>query len=106
MRAEIRDDAPRVEDLAGERRDRAEPRVAGRTSQHAGHEIECDLVSGFGGTLCLVLSFRGATGRAERNQVQWILLASLIASLLIGYLLSQAWSDPLTLGRDSALRFE
>src|SRR5205823_2715272 len=52
--------------------------------------------------LCLVLSFRGATGRAERNQVQWILLASLIASLLIGYLLSQAWSDPLTLGRDSA----
>jgi transcriptional regulator with GAF, ATPase, and Fis domain len=52
--------------------------------------------------LCLFVSFRRAATRAERNQVQWILLASLIASLLIGYLLAQAWSDPRTFGRDSA----
>ena len=38
----------------------------------------------------------------RRNQVKWILLASLIASVLIGYLLWQAWNDPATLGRDSA----
>src|SRR5512135_545336 len=52
--------------------------------------------------LCLVASFRSARTRAERNQVQWILLASLIASLLIAYLLRQTWFDPATLGRDSA----
>ena len=52
--------------------------------------------------LCLVVSFRRASSRSERNQVQWILLASLISSLLIGYLLCQAWTDPATLGRDSA----
>ena len=39
----------------------------------------------------------------ERNQVQWILLASLSSStVLIGYLLWQALSDPATLGRDNA----
>ena len=52
--------------------------------------------------LCLVASYRSARTGGERNQVQWILLASLIASLLIGYLLRQAWFDPSTLGRDSA----
>ncbi len=52
--------------------------------------------------ICLVASFRSARTRAERNQIQWILLASLIASLLIGYLLRQTWFDPSTLGRDSA----
>ena len=52
--------------------------------------------------LCLAASFRSARTRAERNQVQWILLASLIASVLIGYLLTQTWFDPATLGRDSA----
>lgn len=52
--------------------------------------------------LCLFASFRDAQTRAERHQVQWILLASLIASLLIGYLLAQAWFDVSTFGRDSA----
>jgi transcriptional regulator with GAF, ATPase, and Fis domain len=51
---------------------------------------------------CLAYSFRRARTRSERNQVKWILLASLIASVLIGYLLSQAWNDAATLGRDSA----
>ncbi|MFI5454806.1 MAG: sigma 54-interacting transcriptional regulator [Isosphaerales bacterium] len=52
--------------------------------------------------LCLVLSYRNARTRGERNQVQWILLASLIASVLIAYLLVQAWNDPATLGRGNA----
>ena len=47
-------------------------------------------------------SYRQARTRAEQNQVQWILLASLIASVLIAYLLWQAWNDPATLGRDNA----
>jgi transcriptional regulator with GAF, ATPase, and Fis domain len=51
---------------------------------------------------CLFFSYRRAQTRAERNQVKWILLASLIASVLIGYLLCQAWIEPATLGRDSA----
>ncbi|MFO0889173.1 MAG: sigma 54-interacting transcriptional regulator [Isosphaeraceae bacterium] len=51
---------------------------------------------------CLVFSYRRAETRADRNQVRWILLASLIASVLIGYLLVQAWMDTATLGRDSA----
>ena len=51
--------------------------------------------------VCLVASFRSARTRSERNQVQWILLASLVSSLLIAYLLRQAWYDPSTLGRDS-----
>ncbi len=52
--------------------------------------------------LCLVQSFRRAGTRAERNQVQWILLAALISALLVGYLLQQVLVDPATLGRDSA----
>ena len=51
---------------------------------------------------CLVMSFRRAESRAERNQVQWILLATLISVFLIGYLLRQTLDDPYTLGRDSA----
>ena len=51
---------------------------------------------------CLVLSYRNARTRGERNQVRWILLASLIASVLIAYLLVQAWIDPATLGRGNA----
>jgi transcriptional regulator with GAF, ATPase, and Fis domain len=51
---------------------------------------------------CLVFSYRRARTRAEKNQVKWILLASLIASVLIGYLLFEAWNDTATLGRDSA----
>ncbi len=52
--------------------------------------------------LCLITSFRCARTRAERHQVQWIALAAVLASLLIAYLLRQAWFDPSTLGRDSA----
>jgi len=52
--------------------------------------------------LCVAVSFRRAGTRAERNQVQWILLASLISSLLIAFLLRQAWFDPSTFGRESA----
>ncbi len=57
----------------------------------------------FGACLfCLAASYRNARTRAERNQVQWILLASVIASGLIAYLLAQAWRDPATLGRNNA----
>ena len=52
--------------------------------------------------LCLTSSYRHAPSRAERNQVQWILLASLISLVLIAYLLAQAWIDPATLGRGNA----
>jgi transcriptional regulator with GAF, ATPase, and Fis domain len=52
--------------------------------------------------LCIFWSYRWAATTAERNQVRWILLASLISSLLIGVLLRQAWFDPSTFGRDSA----
>jgi hypothetical protein len=51
---------------------------------------------------CLIYSYRHARTRAERNQVQWILPAAVIASFLITYLLIQAWNDPATLGRDNA----
>jgi transcriptional regulator with GAF, ATPase, and Fis domain len=54
------------------------------------------------GLLCLSASYRNARTRAERNQVQWILLASVIASVLIAYLLAQAWRDPATLGKNNA----
>jgi DNA-binding NtrC family response regulator len=47
---------------------------------------------------CLIYSFRAAHGRAERNQVQWILLASLLSSLLIAVLLWRAVDDPAILG--------
>ncbi len=52
--------------------------------------------------LCLVYSYRHARSRAEQNQVRWILLAAVVSSFLIAYLLSQAWNDPATLGRDNA----
>jgi transcriptional regulator with GAF, ATPase, and Fis domain len=52
--------------------------------------------------LCLVLSYRNARTRSERNQVRWILCASLISSVLIAYLLVHAWNDPATLGRGNA----
>ena len=50
----------------------------------------------------LVYSYRNAATRDERNQVQWILLAAIISSFLIAYLLGQAWNDLATLGRDNA----
>jgi transcriptional regulator with GAF, ATPase, and Fis domain len=52
--------------------------------------------------LCLVYSYRHARSRAEQNQVRWVLLAAIISSFLIAYLLVQAWNDPATLGRDNA----
>lgn len=52
--------------------------------------------------VCMAASFRSARTRSERNQVQWILLASVVASFLIAYLLVQVYFDPSTLGRDSA----
>ncbi len=54
------------------------------------------------GLVCLGLSFMNARTRAERNQVQWVFLASLIALVLIGYVVEQAWEDPASLGRDNA----
>jgi transcriptional regulator with GAF, ATPase, and Fis domain len=57
----------------------------------------------FGACLyCLAASYRNARTRPERNQVQWILLASVIASVLIAYVLAQACRDPATLGRGNA----
>ncbi|MEO6808266.1 MAG: sigma 54-interacting transcriptional regulator [Isosphaeraceae bacterium] len=47
---------------------------------------------------CLIYSFRKATTRAERNQVRWILLATLIALLPITWLLWDASIDPAHLG--------
>src|SRR5262249_32902320 len=52
--------------------------------------------------VCLVYSYRHARTTSERNQVRWILLASLIASVLIAYLMGQVWQDLATLGRDNA----
>ncbi|WP_165069595.1 sigma 54-interacting transcriptional regulator [Paludisphaera rhizosphaerae] len=52
--------------------------------------------------LCLVFSFRRARNRGERNQVKWILLATVASSVLIGYLMVQTLIDPSNLGRDSA----
>jgi transcriptional regulator with GAF, ATPase, and Fis domain len=51
---------------------------------------------------CLTYSFLKARTRAERNQVRWIWLASLLALPPIGYLLWEAVDDPATLGLDRA----
>ncbi|OJW05508.1 MAG: transcriptional regulator [Planctomycetales bacterium 71-10] len=53
-------------------------------------------------SVCLVVSYRRARHRQERNQVQWILLATVASSVLIGYLMVQTLIDPSNLGRDSA----
>ena len=48
---------------------------------------------------CLLHSYyRADAGRSGRNQVRWILLATLVAIPLIGYLLWNAWADPARLG--------
>jgi transcriptional regulator with GAF, ATPase, and Fis domain len=47
---------------------------------------------------CLIFSFRRAPNRAERNQVQWILLATLASFLPISYLLWDTWNAPWRLG--------
>ncbi|CAN5780105.1 hypothetical protein BH23PLA1_BH23PLA1_34460 [soil metagenome] len=51
---------------------------------------------------CLIYSYRRARNRAERNQVQWILLATLLSSFFIAYLLSHAVRDTAYLGLDDA----
>ncbi len=52
--------------------------------------------------VCLSASYRSAANRAERNQTYWILLASRLAILPIGYLLWGAWWEPARLGLSSA----
>ncbi len=52
--------------------------------------------------VCLVYSYQHARSKAEQNQVRWILPAAIVSSLLIAYVLIQAWNDPATLGRDNA----
>src|SRR5207244_4380466 len=47
---------------------------------------------------CLIYSFVRAPTRIERNQVQWILLATLLAFLPISYLLWDIWLEPARLG--------
>ncbi|WP_237170872.1 sigma 54-interacting transcriptional regulator [Paludisphaera borealis] len=51
---------------------------------------------------CLVFSYRRARHRGERNQVKWILMATVVSTVLIGYMMWQTLSDPANLGRDSA----
>ena len=50
----------------------------------------------------MIFSYRHAQTRGERNQVRWIMWATLIATVLISYLLVQACIDPATLGRGNA----
>ncbi|MEW4568174.1 sigma 54-interacting transcriptional regulator [Tautonia sp. JC769] len=51
---------------------------------------------------CLLYSYRRARNAIERNQVRWILLASLLSTVFIGYLLQHAAEDISVLGLDSA----
>jgi transcriptional regulator with GAF, ATPase, and Fis domain len=51
---------------------------------------------------CLNASYRSASTRAERSQTYWILLATRLAVLLIGYVLYTAWWEPARLGLNSA----
>ena len=51
---------------------------------------------------CVIYSYRNAQTRGERNQVRWIMWASLVAVVLIAHLLVQAVIDPATLGRGNA----
>jgi DNA-binding NtrC family response regulator len=54
---------------------------------------------------CLALLFRGffhARTISERNQIKWILVASVFSSILIGYVLFQAYRDAASLARESA----
>lgn len=51
--------------------------------------------------VCLIASYRSAANRAERNQAKWILLASMMGVLPIGYLLWNAWWEPARLGLNS-----
>ena len=52
--------------------------------------------------VCLRMSYRAAATRAERNQAYWILLASWLSVLPIGYMLWNIWREPARLGMASA----
>ena len=52
--------------------------------------------------VCLIASYRAAANRAERNQAYWILLASWLGVLPIGYMLWSIWWEPARLGLSSA----
>ena len=52
--------------------------------------------------VCLAMSYRAAANRAERNQAYWILLASWLSVLPIGYMLWNIWREPARLGMASA----
>ncbi len=52
--------------------------------------------------VCLVASYQAAANRAERNQAYWILLASWLGVLPIGYMLWSIWWEPARLGLASA----
>ena len=52
--------------------------------------------------VCLAASYRSAANQAERNQAYWILLASWLGVLPIGYMLWSIWWEPARLGLSSA----
>ncbi len=55
----------------------------------------------FGATLVYLLTrFVTASNRAQRNQLRWILLATLLSTPLIAYVIREAWIDQGSLGRD------
>ncbi len=52
--------------------------------------------------VCLIRSYRAAANPAERNQAYWVLLASWLGVLPIGYMLWSIWHEPARLGLSSA----
>lgn len=48
----------------------------------------------------LIHSFRRASQRSERNQIRWILLATILSTPCIGFVVIEAIADPSTLGRE------
>jgi transcriptional regulator with GAF, ATPase, and Fis domain len=52
---------------------------------------------------CLVYSYARARSRVERNQVQWILLATFLSLFFISYLLWDTWNVPARLGLTSSV---
>ena len=55
----------------------------------------------FGASLAYLLySFFAAHSRSQRNQLRWILLATLLSAPVIAYVIHEAWVDQGSLGRD------
>jgi transcriptional regulator with GAF, ATPase, and Fis domain len=52
---------------------------------------------------CLLYSYLRARSREERNQVQWILLATFLSLFFISYLLWGTWNQPARLGLASSV---